>query len=107
MVSFIPSNALTAPDGSRTERPRHFSVKNIVPSGKKAMSQVNSRPDITVVLARPGTPLAAWGAVWDVAGPAMVSKAAKVQGNTNRIARVIDASSGFLTFLNRSAIYST
>jgi hypothetical protein len=30
---------VTVPLGWRTERPWHFSVKNIVPSGRNAMSQ--------------------------------------------------------------------
>ncbi len=62
LASFMPSRALTVPDGSRTDSPRHFSVKNIVPSGRKAMSHVESRPDITAVLASPGVPLGLWAA---------------------------------------------
>ena len=34
----MPSSLTTVPLGCRTERPRHFSMKNMVPLGRKAMS---------------------------------------------------------------------
>src|SRR5262245_25064980 len=84
----MPSRALMVPDGSRTESPRHFSVKNIVPSGRKAMSHVSSRPDMTVVLVRTGT--------WAAADPDWTNEASSAQGKTKRICRVIDVASRFL-----------
>src|SRR5688500_6554846 len=80
LESFTPSKALMALDGSRTERPPHFSVKNIVPSGRNAMSQAPSRPDITEVLVKPGAPLGLWAA----AEPARLAEASKTQGNKKR-----------------------
>jgi hypothetical protein len=43
------------PFARRTERPRHFSVNNITPSGVKAMSHGSLRPDNKTVLVNVGS----------------------------------------------------
>ena len=48
----MPSSALTSPEGIRTDRPLHFSVKNIVPSSRKAMSHGFSSPSSTTSCSR-------------------------------------------------------
>ena len=74
----MPSRALILPDGSRTESSLHFSVKNIVPSGRKAMSHVRSRPDMTAVLVSSGVPLG----LWATAAPDRTIEASNEKGST-------------------------
>jgi len=50
----MPRRRLTEPSGVRTERPRHFSVKNMAPSAAKAMSHGLLRPERMVVRVRAG-----------------------------------------------------
>jgi hypothetical protein len=40
----MPSSGFTSPVGIRTEKPWHFSVKNIVPYSRSAMSHGLCRP---------------------------------------------------------------
>ncbi|WP_394673739.1 hypothetical protein [Limnobacter sp.] len=50
----MPTNLLTVPDGSLTDKPWHFSVKNMAPLGKNAISQGFSNLVKTVVEVRLG-----------------------------------------------------
>jgi len=45
----VPNRCCTLPSARRTERPRHFSVKSIAPSGVNARSHGRSRPFMTTV----------------------------------------------------------
>jgi hypothetical protein len=42
----LPNSRVTTPVLDRTDKPRHFSVKNSVPSSRKAMSQGLWSPDM-------------------------------------------------------------
>ena len=68
----MPSNLLTLPEGRRTDRPLHFSVKNIVLFGKKAMSHGFSlawkTSAVTVNAIAAGVPISA-----DAATPADIT----------------------------------
>ena len=68
----MPCNLFTVPDGSRTDKPLHFSVKNMVPFGRKAMSHGNSSLFTATSVVRTG---AAASTLPDAANPAAIQAA--------------------------------